>query len=182
MTSKVARRYAKAVFENLKGSPETATVADELEAFGKMISANREARIVLVFGLVPAEKKREIVQDLAKKMKLGETTQKVLVVLAEAGRLSELLAIADRLRALLSVQSGVLLLNVRTAEPVNAETRAAVEKKFEQILKSKVEARYQVDPRVLGGLHVHAAGRTFDGSVAGMLSEVAEHLVQGGSP
>jgi F-type H+-transporting ATPase subunit delta len=179
VTSKVARRYAKAIFEYLSGSAVGLKVADELEAFGRLIENNREARIVLVFGLVSVEKRKNVVSDMSAKMGLAQETQRALSVLTDAGRLGELLAVADRLRSLISAQANVILMDVKTAEPLDAGSKTKVEAKFEKILNSKVEARYSVDDSLLGGLHVSAAGRSFDGSVAGMLGTMQEQFSQG---
>lgn len=179
MTSKVSRRYAKAVFELVKGDKNGAVVADELEAFGRMIEGSREARIVLVFGMVPVEKRKQVVADLGAKMNLSKLTLQVLSVLTDAGRLRELEGIANGLRAMLSTQSGITLMEVKSAETLDGKMRASVEQKFEKVLKNKVEARYSVDPTLLGGLHVFAGGRTFDGSVAGILGTMQEQIAEG---
>jgi len=179
VTSKVSRRYAKAVFELVKGSKNGSQVADELEAFGRLIESSREARIVLVFGMVPVEKRKQVVADLGAKMGLSPLTLQVLSVLTGAGRLRELAGIANGLRAMLSVQSGITLMDVKSAEVLDGKMRTSVEQKFEKVLKNKVEARYSVDSTLLGGLHVFAGGRTFDGSVAGMLGTMQEQIAEG---
>lgn len=179
MTSKVASRYAKAIFDYLNGSSDALKVADELEAFGKMIDSNREVRIVLVFGLVPVEKRKQVVADLAARMQLSDSTKRALSVLADAGRLGETTGVSNRLRSIVSAKSGVIVLDVKTAEDLDAGTRTKVEDKFAKILDSKVEGRYSVEDGVIGGLKVSAAGRTFDGSVAGMLGTFQEQFAQG---
>jgi len=70
-------------------------------------------------------------------------------------------------------------LKVKTAEELDDSHKSKIEQRFGKILGKKVEARYEIDPSLIGGLRVDAGGRTYDGSVDGWLTSFEERLVGG---
>jgi len=78
------------------------------------------------------------------------------------------------------LESGnVVSLSVETATSLETDEKKKIEDRFTKILGKKVEASYKVDPALLGGLRVTAAGRTYDGSLTGWLSSFEESLITG---
>jgi len=75
--------------------------------------------------------------------------------------------------------ANVVSLKVETATSLEADEKKQIEDKFTKILGKRVEANYQVDPALIGGLRVTAAGRTYDGSLTGWLNSFEESLISG---
>lgn len=177
---RVAARYAKAVFEYLAGdSKKTRTVLDELAVVAKLTASHADLAKLFTTELFPVPRRREVVEDLAKKLKLSDDSTKILIVLSNARRLGLLPALIEMVHLLELKSASVIPLHVESAGDLSKDEREKIEKKFSQILGKQVEANYVLDPLVIGGLRVTANGRTYDGSISGWLMAIREQLAAG---
>ena len=176
---KVSQRYAKAIFDHLKNADKIRTVANELSEFAVMIEDHAELTLVLTSDVYSEEIRKNIVEDLATKTKLSEDAKKALLILSSAKRLDHLKGVSEKLQQILLESANVTALNIESATTLEAEEKKKIEEKFKTILGKKVEANYKVDPNLIGGLRVTAAGRTYDGSLTGWLNSFEENLISG---
>jgi F-type H+-transporting ATPase subunit delta len=183
--TKVAARYAKAVIEtflNGKGSESTALVnkiVRELENFSSVIESNAELSSALLTDLFSEPEREAIVEDISAKLKLSPETKRILKVVSESKRLKVTRSIAEKIHLLLLESAGVVPIQVLSAGELGPDERKKVETKFKKVFGKEVEASYQVEPSLMGGLRVTAAGKTYDGSVSGWLETIEEKLVGG---
>ena len=185
--TKVAARYAKAIVETyLKGAGSNSAdasnvkkIGEELERFASTIESNEELKTVLLTDLFSAPEREAIVEDIAAKLGLSTETKKILKVVSESKRLKATRSIAERLHLLLLDSAGIVPIQVLSAGELNGEERKKVETKFKKVFGKEVEASYEVEPSLMGGLRVTAVGKTYDGSVSGWLEIIEEKLVGG---
>ncbi len=176
---KVASRYAKALFDDLKGKKQADAVLAELERFAKIATEHQELRQLISSPGFSIDEKTGVVADIASKMEVSKEASQILRGLSHMGRLDQLTGILQRLRVRLLENEGVQPIQVSLAASVAEEDRKHIETKFEKLLGKKVEATYDTDTRLVGGLRVVAGGRTYDGSLAGWLDSLQESLVEG---
>jgi len=176
---KVSQRYAKAIFDYLKDGSKIRALISELEEFSILIESNTELSLVLTSDVYSDDERLAVVEDLVTKAKLSHDAKKVLSVLSTAKRLDHLRSIVERLQLVLLDSANVVSLSVETATSLESEEKKKIEDKFTKILGKKVEANYKVDPALIGGLRVTAAGRTYDGSLTGWLNSFEENLISG---
>ena len=94
----------------------------------------------------------------------------------ERGRLGLLPAIATTYGQLWNAARGVLPAEATSAQPLNEEQRAAVQRALGRATGRDVELTTAVDPDVLGGLLVRMGGQVYDGTVRGRLRALRERL------
>lgn len=176
---KAAFRYAKAAFDYLDSGKKAKSLAEELRALAGVIRANEQLTQVLESEAFSSEQRRPILEDLAKKLKLSADALKVALVISGARRLGALGAIAQKLHELVLVSEDIVPLAVQSPTELSEAEKEKVEKRFASLLGKKVEATYEVDASLLGGLRVSAAGRSYNGTLAGWLSAFQESLVEG---
>ena len=176
---KVSQRYAKAIFDHLKDADKIRMVANELSEFAVMIEDHAELTLVLTSDVYSEEIRKNIVEDLATKTKISADAKKALLILSSAKRLDHLKGVSEKLQQILLESANVTALNIESATTLEAEEKKKIEEKFKTILGKKVEANYKVDPNLIGGLRVTAAGRTYDGSLTGWLNSFEENLISG---
>ncbi len=179
MLGKVASRYAKALFDDLKGKKHAETVLDEITRFAALTQSHAELSRVIGSPGFTESQKTAIVSDVAEKMRLSKESIQILKSISRMRRTEYLPAIAKRLRVKLLESEGIQPIHVWTAEAVGADEKKSIEDKFSKLLGRKVEATYESNPQLVGGLRVVANGRTYDGTVSGWLSEMQERLVEG---
>ena len=176
---KVSLRYAKAAYDFLGDPKKVSVVAQELKAFATIFSQNPELRIALTNEAFSTQSRVEVVREISNKLKLSEDALRVLAVLADNRRISSVESVSDRMHQLALEAADVAALEVESSVELSAEDRKKVEDRFSKILGKKVEARYGLDPSLLGGLRVTAAGRTYDGTLSGWLENMEEKLMGG---
>jgi F0F1-type ATP synthase delta subunit len=69
--------------------------------------------------------------------------------------------------------------DVASSHGLSADEKKSIETRFSKILGNPVEATYLVDPKLVGGVKVTAAGKTYDGTISGWLGQFEEILVGG---
>ncbi|MBM4315964.1 MAG: ATP synthase F1 subunit delta [Deltaproteobacteria bacterium] len=176
---KVSQRYAKAIFDYLKDEAKARTLISELKEFAFILEGHKELTFVLTSHVYSEAERNLIVEDLVSRAKLSVEAKKVLLVLCVAKRLDHVASIAERLQLIVLESANVVSLNVETATNLEANEKKKIEEKFRTILGKKVEARYKVDPTLIGGIKATVGGRTYDGSLMGWLHSFEENLISG---
>ena len=176
---KVATSYARALHAVTGDADASQKVAADLAAFGQWLDESSELRTVCESVRFSAEQRQAVVGDLAAKAKFGDVTKRALAILTESNRLLAAGAVAEKLRLLALADADVAPMQVESAEELDEGDRNDLVKRFEKVLGKKVEARFTVDPSLLGGVRVVAEGRTYDGSLKGQLSQLGERLAGG---
>lgn len=179
MQTKVAHRYAKACFEFLGSDKKVQTVVEELARFETLVAESAELRQALFSRVFSRVKRTQIVEDLSAKMKLSAEAKRLLSVISEMGRLRILKQIIEQLRMMMFERAGAIPIQIRAATELETEDRDLVVKKFAGLLGRKVEPSFTLDSSLMGGIKVTAGGRTYDGSITGMLDSMRETLIGG---
>jgi len=172
-------RYAKAAFDFLADAKAATGVAGELKAFGGLLLETPELQVALTNEAFATQDRLSVVKDVAQKQGLSENAVRILSVLAENRRILLCDSVADRLHQLSLEAADIASLEVESPVELKPEERKKVEDQFTKILGKKVEAKYSLDPNLLGGLRVTAAGRTYDGTLSGWLEKMEEKLMGG---
>ena len=176
---KVASRYAKALFDQLKGSKNADSILEELEKFASAALGHKELAMLIASPGFSEAQKTGVVQDVAAKLKLSPSAQQILTGISRMGRVGQLGPILNRLRILLRQSEGVQPIQVLTADAIGPDDKKHIGDKFEKILGKKVEATYETSSSLVGGLKVVAGGRTYDGTLSGWLDSLKDRLVEG---
>lgn len=172
-------RYAKAAFDFLADAQKSGAISAELKAFAKALSENSELQVALTNEAFSTADRVLVVKDVAAKLGLSENAIRILAVLAENRRILLTESVAERIHQLALEAADVASLEVESSQELKADERKKVEEQFAKILGKKVEAKYSLDPTLLGGLRVTAAGRTYDGTLSGWLEKMEEKLMGG---
>lgn len=176
---KVSYRYGKAFFDILKSDSNAPTVLEEFRAFSRAVDKNSELKFVVSTPAFQDDERRAVITDVLAKMKVGDLARRMLLTLSDLKRLGHLDSIVDRLTTLFLENQNTVLLKVQAAGNLDGEAKKNIEAKFGKILGKKVEAQYEVDPSLIGGLRIVAGGRTYDGSIDGWLTSFEERLSGG---
>ncbi len=179
MLGKIAGRYAKALFDELKGKSHGEKVVEELGKFAALTAEHKELSLLIGSPGFSEAQKTAVITDVAEKMRLSKESIQILKSISRMGRTPYLAGIVKRLRVKLLESEGIQPIHVWTADTVAADEKTHIEEKFAKLLGRKVEATYESNPQLVGGLRVVAGGRTYDGTVAGWLGELQERLVEG---
>ena len=101
-----------------------------------------------------------------------------LKVVSRHGRLGCLRSIHRALQLQVNLLRGRLAVEVRTAEPIDADVMQMVAAKLRAVTGCDVEVKSRVDKEMLGGLIVRIGDTIYDGSVRNQLARIREETLE----
>ena len=182
MSLAVGARYARALAE-IAFAPESKDDPDrllqELRQFAAELKESRPLRDVLASPAVTRQKKQDLIEKLAERMELSNSTRNFLVVVSRRGRMGILSSIADAFQSAIDEHRGVAAAEVVSATDLDDAQRAGFEQRVAAITGKKARLTYRVDPAILGGAVLRVGSSVYDGSVAGKLNQMSATLAAG---
>ena len=166
-----ARRYARALLDVAKADADT--VQAELAAAAQALEGNAELQRVLLHPALPAEKRRKVADAVFKGSPLFA---RLVGLLIERDRIALLPEISRQYTSLWNASRGVVPAEAVTALPLDTKQVEALGQALADATGKQVALRTRIDPTLLGGVMVHMAGRTYDGSVRTRLLALRERL------
>lgn len=183
----VARRYARALLEvtdtktTVPGEtlPSAETIATELRLSLELLESSPELRRAFQDPLLPLARKRALLRAVWTKAQASPLMVRLLDLLVEHGRAALLPAVEEAFRHAWNVRRGVVEAQAVTVEAIETGQRDALRKALARLSGQDVELRTELDPRLIGGVLVRMAGKSYDGTVRGRLRAMRSRLVHG---
>lgn len=174
-SSKVARRYARAMLGLSSERADQEKWGAELEKLTQVIELP-EIGAAFSSPEVTPRIKLEAIQKISERLDLSYPMRSFMTVLARHGRVDDVPAIAEAYRVMLDDLMGrarATLTFARAPEPRDVERVVAG---LEAIARKKIIPTVNVKPDLIGGVIAEFEGKTYDGSVANRLAEMAHRL------
>jgi F-type H+-transporting ATPase subunit delta len=174
-SSKVAKRYARALAGLSSDTNQLETWGAELERLAQMVGAPMIAVQLASPEISPAAKVQALAL-IAERLGLSFPLRSFGTVVARHGRIEDMPAIADAYRQILDELMGRVRATLIFARaPYDAEL-AQVMTGLEAISHKKIIPTVKIDEALLGGVVVELEGKTYDGSLANRLAEAQRRL------
>ncbi len=173
--SSLARRYAKALFALAKEAHSLEPTAVDLERVAA-VADDRTIGPILSSPLLSPVRRRALVAQISKELRLSDLLTRFVGLLADRQRLAELPAIHRSLQELLDAELGRARITIRSACPLETQQHDEVVRVFSQLTGKHIVPTVSIDPELLGGVVVEVAGKVYDGSVRTQLARMARQL------
>ncbi len=174
-----ANRYAKALFDvALQENADLAKVDQDLQAVVSMAKASPDLALALSRGSVTDAQRQSMMQAIAAAMALSAQVTKLLVLLAQSGKMPLLPELAVAYRERLLAHQNIVRAEVTSAAPLSPEQTRALEESLSKVTGKKVELSVGVDPALLGGVVATIGSTVYDGSVKTQLQRMRQELVE----
>jgi F-type H+-transporting ATPase subunit delta len=176
-SSKVAKRYARALLGLSSDHNQLEAWGAELERLGRVIEL---PEIAASFGSpeVSQALKIEALAKISEKLELSFPMRSFTVVVARHGRIDDVPAIADAYMRMLDDLMGRARAVLTFARRPEQAELGRVLGGLEKIARKKIIPTVKIDDALLGGVMVELEGKTYDGSLAARLAE-AQHRLAG---
>jgi F-type H+-transporting ATPase subunit delta len=183
----VARRYSRALLAAVndphrakgEGAPVAESVAKELRESAELLERTPALKQALFDPLLPAARKRALVEAVWGKAGASPLLLRLLVLLVQNGRLDLLPEVEVAFRTAWNAERGVVEAEAVTAVPLADAQRSALAKALGGISGLGVDLETRLDPGILGGVLVKMGGKSYDGTVRGRLKAMKSRLVHG---
>ena len=173
---RVAKRYAKALFNAALKQGIVKSVSDDLATVTGAISNNENFRIFLKNPKTSeADKLRLFERTFGDKT--TALTMGFIRLLLDKRRDDEIFGVRMVFEDLRRIQESVSMAVIASSTPLDDGQKKAVVAKFEKELGKKLEAEFVVDPALMGGVKVTFDNYVLDGTVRGQLDRMKEKLL-----
>jgi F-type H+-transporting ATPase subunit delta len=170
---KVARRYAKAVYEIARDSH---TLDDVMLSLSNVCLAIRTIPELTGFMFNPLIKTEDILRIL-KNISSNKIVLKTLSLLAKRKRLSLITVIHDEIVALSDRDKGINRVLIKTASGLSDAEKKNIEKQLSQTLGGQILGSFQVAKELIGGIWVKMGDKVLDASIKGRFDDLSRHLL-----
>jgi len=176
MVRRYARPYAKAILDVAGSADAGNKIRGELLPFAAALRTSDELRGIYSNPGIELEKKLQITNALASKMKASDLAKKVLEVLVRNQRINDLDGILAALASYVNEQLGVAVAEVRSAKALTPDEMSQLAKVLSGKVGKRVELDVRTDPALLGGFVAKIGSEIWDASVIRKIDRFRESL------
>jgi F-type H+-transporting ATPase subunit delta len=176
MTSAVARRYAQALADVALEEGRADGLLEELGAVRKLLAEYPDLLEALTNPALPFGRKRTILEAVAPRIPVSQTTLNFLLILTKTARLVQFDQVIEAYQSALDDSRGVVRGTVSSAKPLDHLTQARLESALGDRTGKSVRLSFVEDRSLLGGVKVQVGSTIFDGSIRAQLQEIKERL------
>lgn len=174
--TRVAHRYAHALFNVAVKRDLVDIVASELSQLGTFIDKDRRLTLFLEAPQVPTENKTNLIDKLFAN-RISPPLLSFLHLLINKGRIEYLAEIADEFDKLVEQHRGIVKARVITAVPLDDNYRGRLKTKLEKISGKQIEIIHKIDNGIIGGIIIQLNDRIIDYSVRHKLAMLRHDLL-----
>ena len=174
--SRVARRYAKALFELALEEKNLDTVNKDFEMIRDLLENSQDFSDFVKNPLISANERADILKQIFEG-KLSEMSYNFLNMVNEKKRLDFLQEIVESFQLFVKKNSGIVEGELLSAIELNKTQIERIRKNVEQLTGKSVILNQQIDPSVLGGFVVKIEDLVIDNSIRRQLQRLREQLI-----
>ena len=152
-------------------------MGSELESVVTALRDNRDLNHALLSPHLPPASRLAIVRALAERSNLAPPLAKLLVLLADRGRLELLPDLVAVYRARLLAHQNIVQAAVTSAAPLSGDTLQSLERRLSDATGKQVQLTADVDPGLIGGIVTRIGSTVYDGSIRTQLHKLKQQLV-----
>ncbi len=172
----LAQRYASALVDVAIENRTAEQVRKELAAFLGLLGESADLVNFLASPAIARASKHAVIEKLATRLGAGQTLRNFLFVVVDNRRSLLLPQIREAFEALLLARLGVAEAQVTSVEELTSPQRAELTRVLERLTGKRIEARYALDPALIGGAVVRIGSTIYDGSVRERLNRLRAQL------
>jgi len=175
--TRVARRYALALFKTAQDGGNLEIVATDLHQISSFSNKDKQFLNYLKAPQVPTEQKIKLLRDLFT-TRLSPRLLLFLELLLEKHRTELLPEIADEFEKLMEDHQGLIKARVITATHLDSDVKEQLIAKLEKTTGKKIEIKHKIDKSIIGGIIVYLHNKVIDRSIRQQLQVLKNNLLK----
>jgi len=172
---KVARRYAKALFDLAIEMKLVEKVYADAELIIDVCKGNKDFVLMLCSPVIKDVKKLAIIKDIFEK-NMNDLTYKFLVVITRNNRESIIEEISEQVIEIYQEYKNIIPVNLTTAVQVDNVTREKILKLLSEKSDATIKLTEEVDEDLIGGFIVEFDDKQFDASLQRQISNLKKEF------
>jgi F-type H+-transporting ATPase subunit delta len=151
-------------------------VRKQLADFGAAYAESAELRNVLANPAVERASKHGVIEKLVARLGASRIVRNFLFVVVDNQRTHLLPEILQTYEDVLRQRQGMAEAEVTSAAELTAPQKTVLQQTLEKMTGRKIQAKYSLDPALLGGAVVRIGDTIYDGSVRNRLNQMRARL------
>jgi len=174
--SKVAIKYATALFRTAKRTNQVETISHDLEVLSDLLRKNTLLKNFLESPQVLERDKKELLSSTFKSL-ISEALFSFLMLVVSKHRIQYLLSIAEELQRLVKEDQGIVDASLITARSIDEALVDQIRQELEKSTGKRVEMKLEIDPSLIGGIVVILGDKIIDRSIRYQLDQLKEQML-----
>jgi F-type H+-transporting ATPase subunit delta len=174
MEHRVAKRYARALFQASLAAGQLEAVSSDLISLKDLFENNPSFRDMLLTPLGEYLDKIESLNKLAGRV--SPVTTDFLRLVVEKNRQDNLSYIQQDFEEMKRAHEGVAEAHIFSAVSLDEKQRAALIAELEKRTGLRIEPHFEVDANLIGGVRVIVGDTLMEGSITGQLKAMRERM------
>jgi F-type H+-transporting ATPase subunit delta len=169
-------QYANALADVALAQGAADAALKQLADFGAAFAESSELRNFLTSPGVPRDAKHGVIEKIAARIGAGKIIRNFLFVISDHQRTHILPEIIDSFLEVIRQRQGIAEAEISSAVELSAAQKKRFAQTLERLTGKKIQAKYSLDPELLGGAVVRVGDTIYDGSVRNSLNEMRTRL------
>ena len=169
-------QYANALADVVLAQDGAGPASKQLADFETVYRESAELRNFLASPAVDRSAKHGVIEKLTARLGASKILRNFLYVVIDHQRTHVLPEIIEAFREVVRQRQGIAEAEISSAVELSANQKAQFEFTLERLTGKRVEAKYSLEPALLGGAVVRIGDTIYDGSVRSQLNELRERL------
>ena len=174
--TKLASRYATALFEFAEEMNKIEEVYSDVSTIDQTFDDNKELRNVINSPIIHADKKIAVIDSLFQHQ-INEITLKYLHLIIRKSRELQLDAICNEFVKLYKKNKNIVTLVITSAKELSQDSINAIVNKVKSFIDANIEIETRINPALIGGYRLHFNDYYVDATVKGCLDKLKKELV-----
>lgn len=180
ISSGIAARYAKAIFDLVKEAKTLPALEKDLDALAETLEGSAEFGDLISSPVYSREDQAKAVAAIAKKMKLSVLVINLLGLMAGKRRLFVLPALIASVKEMIADEKGEITAEITAAKSLTKAQSDKLVKALKASVGKDVKINVAVDESLIGGLIVQVGSRMIDTSIRSKLSNLQNSMKEVG--
>ena len=169
-------QYANALADIALAQGAAGPAAKQLADFGAAYAESAELRNFLASPAVTRTAKHGVVEKIVARIGASKIIRNFIFVIVDHQRTNALPEIVAAFHDVIRQRQGFAEAEVSSAVELSAAQKKQFAQTLERLTGKKIEAKYSLDPALLGGAVVRVGDTIYDGSVRSRLKEMRARL------
>ncbi|MBD3226229.1 MAG: ATP synthase F1 subunit delta [Caldithrix sp.] len=174
--NRVAKRYAKALFEQAREDDELNKIENDIQNIRSVIENNQDFKTFLASPLVSEDQKSEVLNQVFKD-RTQQLTMNFIGLLAQKKRMMILNEIFISFADYVMDYRNQVKAQLISATELTKEQIDEIRKNVQSFIGKEVQLDVQINSKLIGGFVVKVEDKVIDNSIRYRLDTIREHLV-----
>jgi len=169
-------QYANAMADIALAQGAAETAAKQLQQFGAAYAESLELRTFLASPAVSITAKHEVLEKIVARLGASKIIRNFLFVLTDHRRTQLIPEVIATFHEVIRQRQGIAEAIVSSPIELSAAQKKEMAATLARLTGKKIEAKYTLDPALLGGAVVRIGDTIYDGSLRSRLNEMRARL------